>query len=215
MLMIERFPFAISFVPRPRNPPLYKSAITRTCHPIIQVREFWLDWYARLDQIDGTLAFRQFSELRWLPLLSITNPIDEPLVHKFCANLEAISDQVTTKAFVRGIAFDLTLALIVETLSIPREDEPSFPYAWGTTPKNELLMFLRLRVDGIVADEDYLVNQTPPQYRRDPSPPHPFHPDRGASSSNAHPPVTRGDLKEYFQRLWMALVIPVLQELST
>ncbi|KAA8539070.1 hypothetical protein F0562_025762 [Nyssa sinensis] len=56
-------------------------------------------------------------------------PIDEPLVREFYANLETVHDQVTTRAFVRGINFDLTRTLIAKTLGIPREDQPSFPYA--------------------------------------------------------------------------------------
>ncbi|KAA8521476.1 hypothetical protein F0562_012149 [Nyssa sinensis] len=36
---------------------------------------------------------------------------------------------------------------------------------------------------GAIPDKDYLVDQTPPQYRRDPSPHHPFYLDLGALSS--------------------------------
>ncbi|KAA8536989.1 hypothetical protein F0562_029467 [Nyssa sinensis] len=67
------------------------------------------------------------------------NPIDEPLVRKFYANLETIHDQVTTRAFVRGIAFDLMPALITETLGIPQEDQLGFSYVSSTTPKEEVL----------------------------------------------------------------------------
>ncbi|KAA8544824.1 hypothetical protein F0562_019585 [Nyssa sinensis] len=40
---------------------------------------------------------------------------------------------------------------------------------------------------GTVLDEDYLVDQTPHQYHRDPFPPHPFYLDLDASSSSAPP----------------------------
>ncbi|KAA8538836.1 hypothetical protein F0562_025528 [Nyssa sinensis] len=36
----DQFPFAISLVPQPRNPPLYRSATARTRRPFIQGREF-------------------------------------------------------------------------------------------------------------------------------------------------------------------------------
>ncbi|KAA8534642.1 hypothetical protein F0562_032099 [Nyssa sinensis] len=66
-------------------------------------------------------------------------PIDKPLVHEFHANLEIVCDQVTAKAFVHGISFDLTHAHIVETLGITREDWPGFLYALTTAPKEEVL----------------------------------------------------------------------------
>ncbi|KAA8550001.1 hypothetical protein F0562_001685 [Nyssa sinensis] len=69
---------------------------------------------------------------------------------------------------------------------------------------------------GTVPNEDYLVNQTPLEYRRDPTPPRLFYSDPSASSSSVPPfPITRGDLEEYFQQLRMDFFIPVLQELST
>ncbi|KAA8532381.1 hypothetical protein F0562_032364 [Nyssa sinensis] len=106
----DQFPFSISLVPRLRNPLLYRPTTARTRRPIIQGCEFWP-----------------------------ARPIDEPLVHEFYANLETIHDQVTIRAFVRGIDFDLMLALITETLGIPREDQPGFPYALGTAPREAVL----------------------------------------------------------------------------
>ncbi|KAA8544794.1 hypothetical protein F0562_019502 [Nyssa sinensis] len=67
------------------------------------------------------------------------------------------------------------------------------------------------KVASAVPSEDYLVDQMPLQYRYDPSPPHLFYSDPGTSSSSTPPlPVTREDLKEYFQRLRMDFFIPVL-----
>ncbi|KAA8517332.1 hypothetical protein F0562_017619 [Nyssa sinensis] len=135
----DQFSFAISLVSRLRNPPSYWSAIARTRCCIIQSCEFWPERYARLDQIAETLAFFQFSTRGWLSLLSISSPLDEPLVREFYMNLDTVRDQVTACAFVHGISFDLTLALLVETLGIPHEDQPGFPYALGTTPREEVL----------------------------------------------------------------------------
>ncbi|KAA8538385.1 hypothetical protein F0562_028069 [Nyssa sinensis] len=45
-------------------------------------------------------------------------------------------------------------------------------------------------VGKVVPDDDYLVNQMPPQYRQDLSPPRPFYHGPGASSSSAPPLVT-------------------------
>ncbi|KAA8515028.1 hypothetical protein F0562_018185 [Nyssa sinensis] len=203
----DQFPFAISLVSHPRNPPLSRSTTARTRHPVIQGCEFWPEC-----------------------------PIDEPLVRDFYANLETLRDQVTTKPFIRGIAFDITSAFIIETLAIFWEDQPSFPYPPSTAPREEVLaralcrdrctlMQYELHVgpvtidvvkdmeadaantSGGVLDKDYLVNQTPHQYRRDPSPPRPFYRDPGASSSSAHPLVTRRDLKEYFQQLLFVMAI--------
>ncbi|KAA8546302.1 hypothetical protein F0562_002959 [Nyssa sinensis] len=115
---------------------------------------------------------------------------------------------------------------MLETLGIPREDQPSFPYAPSTTPREEVLartfrrdkseVFQRhvgpvdanvvekieadaTETGGTVLDEDYLVDQTPSQYHRNPSPPHSFYLDPGVSPSSAPPsPVTRGDLEECF-----------------
>ncbi|KAA8547028.1 hypothetical protein F0562_003457 [Nyssa sinensis] len=308
----DQFPFAISLVPRPRNPLLYRSAIAYTRLPIIQGREFWPEQNA--------------------------SPIDKPLVRKFHAELGDCSRSGHSSGPVCGIFFYLTPALIVKTLGIPMEDQPSFPYAQGAAPREEVLAralrrdksnifrvigarlsqgllsddyrFLNLVVSydlslvshtniltrshstllyaiatgvpingayvifstidgaasrrrtailpfgsiipricegqgvpiytsdmvrelfgpftrrtlmqyerhvgpaaadatedmevdaveggGAVPDEDYLVDQMPPQYHRDPSPPYPFYPDPGASSSSAPPPITRGDLEEYF-----------------
>ncbi|KAA8521462.1 hypothetical protein F0562_012128 [Nyssa sinensis] len=73
-----------------------------------------------------------------------------------------------------------------------------------------------VEVRNTIPNEDCLVDQTPPQYYRDPTPPRLFYCDPGASSSSDFPPpITRGDLEEYFQQLWMDLFISVLQELST
>ncbi|KAA8532585.1 hypothetical protein F0562_032599 [Nyssa sinensis] len=56
-----------------------------------------------------------------------------------------------------------------------------------------------IEAGGVVPDEDYVVDQTPPQYRRASSSPRPFYSDSGAfSSSVPHSPITRGDLEEYF-----------------
>ncbi|KAA8521330.1 hypothetical protein F0562_012003 [Nyssa sinensis] len=92
------------------NLPLYQSATARTCHHVIQGREFWPK-----------------------------RPIDEPLVREFYTNLEIVHNQITVKAFVCGIAFDLMLTLIVETLGIPWEDQPSFPYPPSVAPREEVL----------------------------------------------------------------------------
>ncbi|KAA8529784.1 hypothetical protein F0562_034116 [Nyssa sinensis] len=71
------------------------------------------------------------------------------------------------------------------------------------------------KAGGAVPDEDYLVNQMPPQYHRDPNPHHPFYSDLGTSLFSAPSTVTRGDLDEYFQRLRIDFFILVPQELST
>ncbi|KAA8525575.1 hypothetical protein F0562_007430 [Nyssa sinensis] len=63
---------------------------------------------------------------------------------------------------------------------------------------------------GAIPEEDYLVNQTPPQYHRNHTPPRSFHPDPSASSSTTPQLVTRGDLEEYFQRMLMDFFIPVM-----
>ncbi|KAA8538705.1 hypothetical protein F0562_028314 [Nyssa sinensis] len=264
----DQFSHVISFIPHPRNPPLYRSTTTRTHHLVIQGHKFWPKRYARLDQIDRTLAFFQFFTRGWLPLLSIISPIDEPLVHEFYTNLETIRDQVTVRDYMRGISFDLMPTLIAKILGIPRRHQPGFPYAASLAPREaDLIRALRrdrsnvFRIIGAcltqglflmttdsliwicvgqgvsiytsdmvrelfgpftrrtlmqsehyvgsavvdttedieandvaeggeaVLEEDYLVDQTPPQYHRDPSPPCPFHPDLGAFSSSAPPSV--------------------------
>ncbi|KAA8549744.1 hypothetical protein F0562_001238 [Nyssa sinensis] len=63
---------------------------------------------------------------------------------------------------------------------------------------------------GAVPNEDYLVNQMPSQYCRDFTPPHLFYSNPGVSSSSAPSSITRRDLEEYLQRLWMDFFIPVL-----
>ncbi|KAA8519174.1 hypothetical protein F0562_013430 [Nyssa sinensis] len=68
------------------------------------------------------------------PLYSL---IDETLVREFYMDLETVRDQVTARAFVRGISFDLMPILIVETLGISREDQLGFPYAVGVSPREE------------------------------------------------------------------------------
>ncbi|KAA8534569.1 hypothetical protein F0562_032086 [Nyssa sinensis] len=55
------------------------------------------------------------------------------------ANLKTVRDHVTAWGFVRGISFDLTPILIAKNLGIPREDQPSFPYALDVAPKEEVL----------------------------------------------------------------------------
>ncbi|KAA8544793.1 hypothetical protein F0562_019503 [Nyssa sinensis] len=85
------------------------------------------------------MVFRHFFARVWFPLLSICNPIDESLVREFYVNLEIVCDQVIARVFVRSISFDLTHVLIVVTFGILREDQPSFPYAPGTTPREEVL----------------------------------------------------------------------------
>ncbi|KAA8517384.1 hypothetical protein F0562_017677 [Nyssa sinensis] len=67
-----------------------------------------------------------------------------------------------------------------------------------------------VKVGSALPNEDYLVDQMPPQYYHDPSPPRPFYSYPGATSSNGPLSVTRGDLKEYFQRLQMDFFILVL-----
>ncbi|KAA8521374.1 hypothetical protein F0562_012064 [Nyssa sinensis] len=108
--MEDQFPFSISLVPRSRNPLLYKSTTTRTHRLVILDHEFFPKC-----------------------------PIDEQLVREFYVNLETICNQVTARAFVHGITFDLTYTLIIETLGIPQEDQLGFPYSLGTTPREEIL----------------------------------------------------------------------------
>ncbi|KAA8517387.1 hypothetical protein F0562_017680 [Nyssa sinensis] len=119
---VDQFSYAISLVPRQRNPPLYKSATARTRRPVIQGHEFWPERSTHLDQIVDTLVYRQFFARGWLPLLFITSPINEPLVCEFYANLETIKDHVTARADVCGISFYLALALIVETFGFLSND---------------------------------------------------------------------------------------------
>ncbi|KAA8544370.1 hypothetical protein F0562_022362 [Nyssa sinensis] len=104
----NQFPYVISLVPHPRNPPLYRSTITRTRRPVIQGHEFWPERYAHLDQIDVRGSY---------------------------ANVEIVRYRVTTRAYVCGISFDLTPTLIIEALGIPREHQPGFPYVVGAAPK--------------------------------------------------------------------------------
>ncbi|KAA8541389.1 hypothetical protein F0562_025341 [Nyssa sinensis] len=183
--------------------------------------EFWPERYVRFTQIDGTLAFHQFSTRGWLPLLSISSPI--------------------------------------QTLGVPREDQTSFPYAPGTTPREEVRVralrhdrrhsnLLYVIAIGVLIDGAYVIFSTidsaassrftvvlpfssvitricvgqgvpiytsdmdieadvaeagdvipnedypidhTPQYRRDPSPPCLFYSDLGTYSSNAPLPITR------------------------
>ncbi|KAA8535607.1 hypothetical protein F0562_030610 [Nyssa sinensis] len=59
------------------------------------------------------------------------------------------------------------------------------------------------KVGGAVLDDDYLVNQTPPQYRRDPTPPRPFYSDPGASSSSAPSSVIHERQDQFAVSLYM------------
>ncbi|KAA8541374.1 hypothetical protein F0562_025336 [Nyssa sinensis] len=240
-------PFAISLVPCPRNSPLYRSATTQTSHPIILGHEFWPEHYGRLGQIDGTLAFRQFSIRGWLPLLSINSPIDKSLVHEFYANSETIRDQsgfpYTASAspreediakalrsdrsdvfrvvgarlspdllfndyqFLNSVAsYDLSPVSYTNTLTRSYFTH-LYAIAIGVPIDSAYIIFST--IDGVassrcttvlpsadvteggkaVPGEDYLVDQMPPQFCPDPSPPHPVHPDPGASSSSAPPPA--------------------------
>ncbi|KAA8521400.1 hypothetical protein F0562_012038 [Nyssa sinensis] len=102
---------------------------------------------------------------------------------------------ILARAFVSWISFDLTLTLIEETFGIPREDYPGFPYALRAAPQEEVLAKAIHRDRSVAADEDmeadvakgvgtvpdqeYLVDQTPSQYRQDPSSPCLFYPDPG------------------------------------
>ncbi|KAA8535620.1 hypothetical protein F0562_030623 [Nyssa sinensis] len=158
----DRFSFAISLVPQPRNPPFYRK----------DQSGFFYALGAALKEEVLARALHRDSQ--------------RTIVFHFSSAITKIyvgqGVSIYTSDMVRELSDPFTRCTLMQF---------KCHVSLATTDVAEDIEADIAEGGGVVLDEDYLVDQTPSQYRQDPSPPRLFHPDLGASSSNAPLPINR------------------------